>query len=225
MANLRRGGSASLFFIEGDLPSLQSPAFVAGLERQRFRSIENAASEEMSAGWVTCNDPSGETFSREDIDLDRCLWLQVRVDKKKLPLRWVAIYRAAAERAAGRKLSAKERKALKEDLAEQLLPRVLPAVQLLDVLIDHKQGRVLLFSTSKGARDEFTSLFRKTFAGVELRPADAFAWALRGKITPDARRYLEEVAPVQWPAPERRAARSRAAPEPLEVLADGEGQA
>ena len=65
MANLRRGGSASLFFIEGDLPSLQAPDFGAALERQRFRSIETAASEEVSIGWVTCNDPSGESFVRE----------------------------------------------------------------------------------------------------------------------------------------------------------------
>ncbi len=212
MANLRRGGSASLFFIEGDLPSLQAPEFVAALERQRFRSIETSASEEVSIGWVTCNDPSGGSFEREDIDLDRALWLQIRVDKKKLPMRWVAIYRAAAERAAGRKLSGKERKTLKEDLADQMLPRVLPAVQLLDVLIDAKQHRALLFSTSKSARDEFVSLFKKTFGSADLRPATAFEWAVRGKLAPQARHYLEEVAPVQWPSPKplpRRAAPER----------------
>lgn len=200
MASLRRGGSASLFFVEGDLPSLQSEAFGAALATQRFRTIETAASEDTSIGWVCADDPSGESFPAEQIDLDRAVWLQVRIDKKKLPMRWVAIYRAAAERAAGRKLNGKERKALKEDLAETLLPRILPAVQILDVLVDRKAKRMILFSTSKTAREEFASLVHKTFVGVQVRAADPLQWALRSRITPEQRRYLEEVAPVNWPS-------------------------
>lgn len=199
MTNLRRGGSVSLFFVEGELPGLQGAGFADALASQRFRTIEAAASEEMSVGWVCAPDPSGDSFPVDEIDLDRAVWLQVRIDKKKLPQRWVSIYRAAAERAAGRKLTGKERKALKDDLAEQLLPRVLPAVQIIDVLLDPKAKRVLLFSTSKAVRDEFVSLVHKTFVGVRLAPASALEWALRSKLAPEQRRYLEEVAPVNWP--------------------------
>lgn len=203
MSNLRRGGSASLFFVDGDLPPLHGAGFTAGLSGQRFRSIETAASEEISIGWISAEDPSGESFEVEHLDLERAAWLQVRIDKKKLPARWVAIYRSAAERAAGRKLNGKERKALKEDLMEKLLPRVLPSVQIIDVLVDHKAKRVLLFSTSKAARDEFVSLFAKTFVGVQLKPASAFEWAVHAKISAEQRRYLEEAAPVKWPSESR----------------------
>ncbi|MEZ5964357.1 MAG: recombination-associated protein RdgC [Planctomycetota bacterium] len=219
VGNLRRGGSASLYFVDGDLPSLHSDGFVAALSNQRFRSIEAAASEEISIGWICADDPSGESFPIEHLDLERAVWLQVRIDKKKLPARWVAIYRSAAERAAGRKLNGKERKALKDDLMEKLLPRVLPTVQIVDVLFDHKSKRVLLFSTSKSARDEFASLFLKTFAGARLKPASAFEWALHCRITADQRRYLEEVAPVKWPSQNRdRHETSTPAPAPGDAL-------
>lgn len=213
MAVLRRGGSASLFFIDGDIPSAQAPALSAALAEQRFRTIELAASEEVSFGWVTANDPSGESFELEDLDLDRAIWLQIRFDKKKLPQRWVAIYRAAAERAAGRKLNAKERKTLKEDLAEKLLPRVLPSVQIVDVLVEPKAKRAILFSTSKGAREEFVALWKRTFTGTDLLPADPFQWALHCKLAPEQRRYLEEAAPVKWPK-QQRAPREGDATEP-----------
>lgn len=203
MAVLRRGGSASYFFIDGDIPGAQSEALSAALAAQRFRTIELAASEEVSFGWVTANDPSGESFELEDLDLDRAIWLQIRFDKKKLPQRWVAIYRAAAERAAGRKLNGKERKALKEDLVEKLLPRVLPSVQMVDVLVDPKMKRAILFSTSKGAREEFVALWKRTFAGTDLLPADPTQWALHCKLTPEQRRYLEEASPVKWPKQQR----------------------
>jgi len=211
VASLRRGGSVSLFFVEGEIPDPQAPAFVAALQAQRFRSIETAAAEETSTGWVCTVDPSGDSFPFEELDLDHAVWLQMRTDKKKLPARWVAIYRAAAERAAGRKLDGKERRALKEDLLEKLLPRVLPAVQILDVLLDRRARRVLLLATGKSARDEFASLFRRTFAGARLEPATALAWAVRCKITPEERRRLEEVAPVKWPS-QRQPAPSRTAP-------------
>lgn len=204
MANVRRGGSASVFFFEGNLPSLQSETFEAALTAHRFRTIESAASEEISIGWVSPNDPSGDSFPREDHDLETAIWLQIRVDKKKLPMRWVAIHRAAAERAAGRKLNGKERKALKEDLQETLLPRILPAVQILDVLVDPKGKRALLFSTSKGMREEFAKLWRLTFAANELVPASAFEWARQGKLTAAQRTYLDEVSPVTWPRLEPR---------------------
>ncbi len=221
MATIRRGGSASVFFFEGDLPSLHSDALGAALTAHRFRTIVDAASEEISIGWVSPEDPSGESFPREDHDLETGIWLQVRVDKKKLPMRWVAIHRAAAERAAGRRLNGKERKTLKEDLAETLLPRVLPTVQIIDVLVDPKGKRVLLFSTSQGMRDEFSKLWRLTFAANELVPASAFEWARRGSLTAAQRTSLDEVAPVNWPRQEPRRAPARHDAEDADVAEAG----
>jgi hypothetical protein len=123
----------------------------------------------------------------------------MRVDRKKLPLRWVAIYRAAAEQAAGRRLNGKERKALRDELGDKLLPRILPAVQIVDVLLDRPSRRALLCSTSRAMREQFVTLFQRTFTGVSLLSANPFEWARRSALSLDQRRYLEGVAPVAWP--------------------------
>jgi hypothetical protein len=193
----RRSGSFAAYYVEGKLPDPTSPIFTESLEKLRFRTIENAASEESSIGWVTAGDPTGDTFEQEDIDLDRAVWLRVRFDKKKLPAVWLSIHRTEAERSAGRKLSARERKDLKEDLQSKLLPRVLPSVALVDVLYVPQESMVYLFGTSAAVREEFTKLFFQTFA-ARLIPADAYEIACRAGLGRDARNYLEEVAPVRW---------------------------
>ena len=43
-----------------------------------------------------------------------------------MPRKWLQIHRDVAEKAKGKKLSAKERRELKDDLTDKLLPRVLP---------------------------------------------------------------------------------------------------
>lgn len=193
----RRSGSFTAFHVEGKVPDPRSPSFVEALASQRFRTIEHAASEEASTGWVSPGDPTGDTYALEDMDLDAGIWLRVRFDQKKLPSIWVTIHRTEAERSAGRKLSARERKDLKEDLASKLLPRILPSVRLVDVLYDKKRQLVLLFGTSNAVREEFVKLFFRTFA-TTLVPADAYELAARAGLDRDTRAYLDEVAPVRW---------------------------
>ena len=145
----RRSGSLVAFYVDGKMPAVQSEAFLEALANERFRTIEDAASEEQSIGWVSPGDPTGQTFELDEMDLDQGLWLRFRVDKKKLPAIWLSIHRSEAERSAGRKLSARERKDLKEDLMQRMLPRILPSVGLVDVLfapvgLDDLAGAVFL---------------------------------------------------------------------------------
>jgi hypothetical protein len=222
----RRSGSFTAFYVDGKIPEPGSEAFVEALRNHRFRTIENAASEEASVGWVTAGDPTGDTFEAEHMDLDRAMWLRVRFDKKKLPPIWVQIHRNEAERSAGRKLSAKERKDLKEDLQSKLLPRILPSVALVDVLYEPRGGLLLLFGTSKAVREDFVKLFFRTFA-VNLVVADAYESAARAGLGRDAQAYLEEVAPVRWlrdgaPVAGPRPGLGRDAPEPDETERDAE---
>ena len=193
----RKSGSVASFFLESRIPSGEE--LTQALARHRFRTIENAASEETSIGWVTAGDPTGDSFELEDLDLDVGLWLRVRIDSKKLPTAWMRIHRAVAERSAGRKLSARERRDLKADLSEQLLPRVLPSVQFVDALYVPKSSRVLLFATSARLVEEFEKLFFRTFA-TPLERATPHTLAERGGgLDREALAYLEEVAPVRWP--------------------------
>lgn len=197
----RSGGATTLYFARDTVfpfPHPTSDEFLEKLGDSRFRSIQTAASEETSVGWVTPADPSGDMHLPGDMEAGRATWLRVRIDKKELPKSWVRIYRAASEKAAGRKLSPSEVRELKADLAEQLLPQTLPKVSLVDALLVPKERLILLLSTSSGTVDAFCGLFFKTF-GVPLEPADpyrrVYATGLPKKLTG----RLERLAPVEWP--------------------------
>lgn len=186
------------FFVEGKVPSPDAESFAAALAAQRFRTIESAASEETSIGWVSPGDPTGDSFDREDFDVENAIWLRVRIDKKKLPTVWLQIHRTEAERSRGKPMSARERKELRVDLERRLLPRILPSVQLIDVLWEPQRKLVFLFGSSNSLREEFQKLFVQTFAAI-LVEAGPHVLAHHAGLSREALSYLEEVAPVRWP--------------------------
>lgn len=194
----RRSGGFVAFHVEGKTPRPDQEAFAEALSLQRFRSIETAASEERSIGWVSPADPTGDSFAQEDLDLDGAVWLRIRIDKKKLPTIWLKIHRAEAERSRGTPMSARERKELRVDLERRLLPRILPSVQLVDVLWSVEKDLILLFATSSSMREEFHKLFLRTF-GARLIDSDPHSLAVHAGISREAVAYLDEVAPVRWP--------------------------
>lgn len=196
-ATLRKGGSmVALQWAAGQrVPHPSDPPFCEALAERRFRTIENAASEEVSVGWVTPADPTGSSHDLEDIDAGAGIWLRVRIDKKALPSKWVQDHIDAAEKAKGKRLSARERRELKADLAEKLLPRVLPTTTKLDALVFHNRRLVLLFTGSKGGREAFTKLWHETF-GVPLDLVGCAALARGAGIDEAA---LEKVEPTRWP--------------------------
>ena len=172
---LRRGGSAVAFTWNN---AYLDEEFLAALAAHRFRSIERAASEEVSFGWVTPGDPSGETFARDDVaSAGTSVRLRFRMDAKKFPASKLQMERASAERAKGRRLSARERRELKAGLHEQLLPGLLPRTQLVDVIAEG--DRCLLLSSSRAARDVFTKLCHESFG---FRPERLTSGALAGQM-------------------------------------------
>ena len=225
MAAIRKSGGVVTYFWQGKIADPRDEAFAEALAQRRFRTIENAASEEVSIGWVTPKDPTGESFRAEDLDGGVGTWLRLRIDKKSLPMKWLQIYRDAAEKERGKKLSARERRELKDDLTEKLLPRTLPAVNLVDALLFHDRRTVFLFSTSKNVREAFTKLFFETFT-VPLDRADPLRCALMARLGDEADAALERLEPVRWPRGDQKkptlTARPRpaAAPAPLEVESD-----
>jgi hypothetical protein len=207
---LRRSGGVGVFLWHGKLPDPGAAAFAAALAQRRFRTIEHAASEEVSVGWVTAADPTGDRFEPEDFEAGSGSWLRCRIDKKALPRKWLAIYRDAAEKSKGKKLSARERRELKDDLAGKLLPRVLPTINLVDALLFHDRKTVLLFATSKSVREQFGKLFFETFS-LPLERGDPLTLARRCGIDRGLQGALDGVEPVRWPRREQPGARAAAA--------------
>lgn len=202
MAAIRRSGAVVAFFWSGKIPDVTGDAFCRALANRRFRTIENAASEEVSIGWVTAADPTGDSFATEDLDGGTGTWLRFRIDKKVLPKKWLQIHRDAAEKARGKKLSARERRELKDDLTEKLLPRVLPTIQLVDALMFPERQTVLLFASSKSAREAFGKLFFESFS-LPLERGNPLVCGRRADIGAAGRTALEGAEPVRWPNSDR----------------------
>lgn len=203
MATLKRTGGLVSLRWRGGIPDPSAPAFAAALAAQRFRTIQTAASEEVSVGWITQADPTGDTFDLEDLDAGNGrTWLRVRIDRKKLPAKWVQHHIDAASKARGRPLRARERRELKDELAEQLLPRVLPSTNLVDALMVWDRHLVLLLSSSKGVREAFASLFFATF-GKPLDRDEPGVVALR--VLGD-QKVVQALNPIRWPVVGRKQA-------------------
>ena len=216
MATIRKSGGVAAYYWEGKLLDPRDDAFAEALSERRFRTIENAASEEVSIGWVTPVDATGDSFACEDLDGGLATWLRFRIDKKAMPMKWLQIHRDTTERARGRKLSAKERRELKDDLMDQLLPRVLPTVTLVDALLFHDRKTVLLFATSNAAREAFGKLFFETFT-LQLVPADPLQNALRAGLGDEQQYAVERLEPIRWPDVTRGDRVPEPKPMPIEV--------
>ncbi|MDP6928958.1 MAG: recombination-associated protein RdgC [Planctomycetota bacterium] len=194
----RRNGGYASFMVHGTMASPRDPSFVKALGEHRFRSIEDASSERTSIGWVTPMDPTGETFAAEDLDFDAGIWLRIRIDRKRLPPAWLGIHRAKAERAAGRPLTLREKRELKVELEQRLLPRILPGVAFVDVIWQPASSRLLLFATSRSVKEICVKLFGETFE-VTIEEAGPWQLAQESRLGREQKGYLQEVSAVQWP--------------------------
>jgi DNA recombination-dependent growth factor C len=196
-ATLRKGGSyVAMQWTDGAMPHPHDQEFRDALAQHRFRTIENAASEEVSIGWVTPDDPSGDSHELEDMVADGTVtWLRVRLDKKALPKAWVQIRMDEARRAKGKPLTARERRELKDSLAEEWLPGIKPTVTGIDALLLHERKTVLLFSSSKSARESFAQLWAGTF-GVSIHMVGPYALAVRQGFDAEV---LDKLEPTRWP--------------------------
>ena len=198
MAAFRKSGGVVAYHWDGKIADPHDLAFAEAMATRRFRTIENAASEEVSIGWVTPADPTGDSFALEDLDGGAGTWLRFRMDKKTMPKKWLQIHRDAAEKARGKKLSARERRELKDDLTEKMLPRVLPAITLVDALLFWDRKLVLLFATSKSARESFGKLFFESFQ-APLERANPLQAGLRAGLDDEQKYALERLEPMRWP--------------------------
>lgn len=216
MASIRKSGGVVAFHWQGKIHDPQQESFCAALAQRRFRTIENAASEEVSVGWVTQALPTGDDFSPADLEAGAGTWLRMRIDKKALPRKWLMIHLDSEQRARGKKLSPRERKELKQDIGEKLLPRVLPTVNLVDALLFHDRKTVLLFATGKSVVEAFTKLFFETFA-LPLDRLNPYQMALRAGLSPELLQALDRVEAVRWP--DHTAADRARAPRPRAVAA------
>lgn len=195
MTAIRKSGPCVAYTWSGALPAPDLGVFLERIAAHRFRTIENAASEETSFGWVTPEDPSGDSFSLEDMDAGSATWLRLRFDVKKLPAEQLRMHLAAAKRAKGKSLTSRERRELKDDLIEKLLPRVLPSTRNVDALLFADKRLLLVFATGKSQLDAFTSTFTASFGDLGLVRLTAGTRA----IAKHSLATVNKLAPTRFP--------------------------
>lgn len=196
MSAFRKSGSFVALTWTGNL-GIDTAEVAEQLRAKRFRTIERAASEERSFGWVTKADPTGDSFDPEDLLAGKAFWFRMRSDVKKLPSSLVQRHIAVAEKTRGKRLSARERRELKADLADKVLPGILPTSTNTDLLVFTNEGnRVLLFTTSKSVCDTVRGLWLGSF-GMPLELLDPLGAAMLD-ADEQTRAAVQKLEPMRW---------------------------
>jgi hypothetical protein len=157
---------------------IQRDALAAAVSRRAFREPELDGGERAeTSGWVGIHDPLVTELGAADLFVQHYLVVGFRWDRRVVPPKplWLERRRLEAERKAERgveRLSAPERKEIKEEVARRLMTRALPVPRLFDCIWNLDTGHVLFTGKARAAREAFGECFRHTFgvAPVPLIP-------------------------------------------------------
>ncbi|MEW5735815.1 MAG: recombination-associated protein RdgC [Thermodesulfobacteriota bacterium] len=143
------------------------------LARHAVRDIDGQT-DVKTVGWAGFEKHFASSFDPEHLATGEYLAFCLRVDKKSLPGKVVRknMSLAAAKKLAetNRQFLAKEeKKDLREQVEAMLLTKIPAVPSVYDVLWDLTEDEVWLFSTQKAAKEEFETLFNKSF-GLALVP-------------------------------------------------------
>ena len=127
-----------------------------------------SATQRESLGWVA---PIGSGDSMTHSSSKNILITMAR-QERILPA--VVVKEALQEKveaiqdAENRKVGAKEKKELREEIEDQLLPRAFTRTQKVDAWIDPKNGWLILNTASAPRAEEFATLLRKTLGSLPI---------------------------------------------------------
>jgi hypothetical protein len=157
---------------------IRREALAAAVSRRAFREPELEAGDRREAsGWVGIHDPLVTELGPADLFFQHWLVVGFRWDRRVVPpkLLWIERRRLEAERRAERgveRLSAPERKEIRDEVTQRLMARALPVPRLFDCIWNLETGHVYFTGKVRAARDAFAECFRQTFgvAPVPLIP-------------------------------------------------------
>ena len=148
---------------------IQRDALAAAVSRRAFREPElDLGDRREASGWVGIHDPLVTELAASDLFFQHYLVVGFRWDRRVVPpkLLWLERRRLEAERRAERgveRLSAPERKEIREEVAQRLMTRALPVPRLFDCIWNLDTGHVYFTGKVRAAREAFTECFRQTF--------------------------------------------------------------
>jgi hypothetical protein len=157
---------------------VQREALAAAVCRRAFRDLELDVGERPeSSGWVGIHDPLVTELGPADLFFQHYLVVGFRWDRRVVPpkLLWIERRRLEEQRRAERgveRLSAPERKEIRDEVARRLMARALPVPRLFDCIWNLDTGHLYFTGKVRAAREAFAECFRQTFgvAPVPLIP-------------------------------------------------------
>ncbi len=188
--------------VSADPPSDFRARFADAIARNALRENERIRTKDENVGWVAINDPGDTALSIEKVLFNTILALSMRVDKKRVSAHYLKIMvarrRKAVLEAEGKtRLSANQKKAIREEIEEDLLGRALPHVAVYDMAWNIVKGDVYFFSLSKPVFDLFQTLFRNTFE-IDLHPVGLEEWLETGQDRELVEAAFNGLEPTIW---------------------------
>jgi recombination associated protein RdgC len=151
--------------------NLSAEAFENRLQQKRFQPC--ASHEPQAYGWHPPLGRQGESLVHELIG---CQMICARQEEKLLPAAVVNEIvddkAAAMEAEAGRKLGRKERKELKEEVFQQLLPKAFSRFSCQYAMVDKQQGWILVDAASANKAEALISFLRETLDSLPVKPLE-----------------------------------------------------
>lgn len=157
------------------LPPDARQRFARGLRAHAFQPLDPKAEPERSVGWVCVGAPDDADLRADKLFFVAAggeqLRVSLRIDVLKPPpaevRRQLASRVAAKEAEEGRKLSRREKGALKEEVVRQLRQRSFPRVRVVDVVWNLDTARLYFWSQTKSVNELFVDQFVRAF-GLRL---------------------------------------------------------
>ncbi|MRR54767.1 MAG: exonuclease [Deltaproteobacteria bacterium] len=172
------------FKVVGEIPDMDTFAWVSErLTKNGFISIDHGT-EELSVGWVTPDDHRTNDFSVPSAFWrDNYLFFTLRQDKRNIPAALLKAYQKVAEEEflfdnpGFTRVPKQKREELKESVRISLLARTLPVPSTCDAVWDTRSNTLSIASVSAKTVEQFDNLFKKTFENFRLVAIHPFARA------------------------------------------------
>ncbi len=193
-----RSVSMIRYRVKGQIEGPFWDAVDEGIRKNSFRPRESSG-EEVGMGWTSIDDFTDTELAGASYVRGNYVGLSLRIDMVRVPARILEMElkketKKVLQETGRQRLSAAQRRELKDRVKEVLKVRVLPSIQVFDLIWD-TAGEVVYFgSLSVRARERIEDHFKKSF-GLTLIPLIPFIRGQEFMKDEAARHELERLTP------------------------------
>ncbi len=198
MGILSRSVSLIRYRVRGEVEGPFWDSVHEGNKAGAFKQTETPG-DEVGRGWVAVDDFTRTELPSSSYINANYVVLSLRVDTARVPPKALDIemkkeIRRVLEQTGQKRLSTRQKREIKDQLKEALKKRVLPSVQVFDLVWDTSKGVLYFNSLSVKAREMVEAQFKKCF-GLTLIPLIPFIRAQELLTDKKLQGLLDDVRP------------------------------